>query len=395
MKDHHFTKELLSSLFCLLIVIAVCDAGFALTKQVPSAKQINVQNKDKLAFQDPIEYVLEKFEHYDLVMIGERHWTREEPVFIQNLIKCCYKKNTIDAVFLEFISFDDQGKISTFLEAAEYDPEPVIEALRNETVFGWGYQEYFEIFKLIYNENSKRPPSKRVRLVMVDRSLEGVDLYSYLHDKIKQMKVPREKIFSLTGSLRDALFDRDRFMSDVIEMYRYEMNVVKGIYYAGSSHIRKDLQKKDYGRRYFSAGGILARRYPGRVCCLTFHQQPQYWQDPNDFRFIEQLYKSYGKPFAIDTNDPKIRHLKLKSDVIKEGVALKQAFDGYIMLNLDNDYHPSAFIPGFYDDEFAEVIWHKLRDQGALKRFPAELQKWQQKPWTGEELMELMKQGLH
>jgi hypothetical protein len=367
------------------LLIVIVSSGF----NKASANKVTPAEKDfpeKLGkFQDPIEYVLRKLEDYDLVMIGERHWVREEPTFIQNLIKRCYEKNAINVVFLEF-NFEDQGKIDAFMDSAEYDPKPVIDVLRNDNGFGWGYQEYFDIFKLIYDENRKRPPSERIKLVLVDPSFDDVDLWSYFNECLKLSPLLNKQKTSMVGSLSDTIRDRDRRMADVIEMYRYEMNLVKGIYYAGGSHVRKDLKKKGYGRRYFSAGGILARTYPGRVCCLTFHKKPKFWQNTSDFDCLEELFKSHKRPFAVDTSNPKISHLKLKSDVLQDGIALTEAYDGYIMLNLNSNYQICSIIPGFYDDEFAKIVWDRLRKKGLLEKLPPELSKWKEKTPTGEEL---------
>lgn len=118
--------------------------------------------------QEPIDYVLSKFRDYDLVMIGERHWTHEEPVFIQNLIKRCCEKKAVDFIFLEFGGFENQPKIEAFLKEPQYNPKPVIDTLRNFTEFGWGYQEYFDIFKLVYDENKNRPEKEKIKIVLVD-----------------------------------------------------------------------------------------------------------------------------------------------------------------------------------------------------------------------------------
>lgn len=85
----------------------------------------------------------------------------------------------------------------------------------------------------------------------------------------------------------------------------------------------------------------------------------------------------------------------MKSDIFTQGVDLQDAFDGYIMLNLNKDYHACSFIPDFYNDEFAKVIWDKVRKRGQLKHLPSELEKFKTEPWSGKELRELMKQGLH
>ncbi|MFB0554672.1 MAG: hypothetical protein ACETWQ_15325 [Phycisphaerae bacterium] len=393
MKNDFFVKISLQCLLCLLIVIVSSGFNKASANKVTPAEKDFPEKLDK--FQDPIEYVLGKLEDYDLVMIGERHWVREEPTFIQNLIKRCYEKNAIDVVFLEFGKFKEQGKIDSFMDSAEYDPKPVIDVLRNSYELGWGYQEYFDIFKLIYDENRKRNPSERIKLVLVDPSFDDVDLWSHFYQCLKLSPMPEEQKAPMAGALYDATTDRDSCMADVIEAYRYNTNLVKGIYYAGGSHVRKDLQKKDYGRRYFSAGGILACTYPGRVCCLTFHEKPEFWQSISDFDCIEELFKGHKRPFAVDTNNPKISHLKLRSDVIQEGIALNEAYDGYIMLNLNSDYQPCAFVPGFYDDEFAKVVWDRLRKRKVLERFPPEFERYKTETPTGEELMKMIRQGLH
>lgn len=394
MKNGSFIKILLGCLLFPPVIIAGTDANSPSANQVPITEKSSLE-KSYQSFQEPIEYVLGKLKDHDLVMIGERHWTREEPIFIQNLIKRCYEKNAINAVFIEFGNFDDQGEIDAFMESDKYDPKPVIDILRNSYEFGWGYQEYFDIFKLIYDENHKRPPSERIKLVLVDPSFDDVDLWSHFYKCLKLSPMPEEQKAPMAGSLYDATIDRDSRMADVIEMYRYKMNLRKGIYYAGSSHIRKDLQRKDYGRRYFSAGGILARKYPDKVCCLTFHAAQDLWQDVNDFNYLEQLFKKQRKPFALDTIALSINHIKLKSNIIKEGVALNEAFDGYIILNLDKDYTPCAFVPGFYDDEFAKVVWDRLRKGKTLERFPSEFERFKTETPTGEELMKMIRQGLH
>ncbi len=371
-------------LVCLLIVASNWNIYNCYAKQVPVA-DIDFSKKISQSFEEPIEYVLGKLKDYDLVMIGERHWRRQEPVFIQDLIKRCFEKNAINAVFLEFGSFEDQGKIDAFMDSAGYDPKPITDTLRNHGVFGWGYQEYFDIFKLIYDENSKRPPAQKIRLILSDPELKGVSFDAQFYDCLKMSPLPEKEKWQVITWLRESIKDRDQCMSAVIEAHVFQSGL-KGIYYAGSSHIRKDLQKKDYGRQYFSAGGVLDHKYPGRVCCLTFHKQPEFWQNVSDFNRLEELFQSYGKPFAVDTKKSAISQLKLKSDVLQEGVALCEAFDGYIMLNQDKDYQPCAFVPGFYDDEFAKIVWDKLREDGVLERLPPELAIWKDKTPTGAEL---------
>jgi len=393
MKNCFFRKIPLRCLLCLLIVTTGWDIDNSSAKQVP-VKDSNLPKKIEQSFQDPIEYVLGKFRDYDLVMIGERHWVRQEPIFIQTLIKRCFEENAINVVLLEFGNFEDQGDVDAFMNSAEYDPKPAIDVLRNSYEFGWGYQEYFDIFKLIHDENSKRPPTKKVRLVLADLKREGIYFDGPFYECLKLSPLPDKQRWQMITWLRESIADRDQCMAAIIEAHVFGLGL-KGIYYAGSSHIRRDLQKKDYGRQYFSAGGILAHKYPGRVCCLTFHKKREFWQEATDFSSLEELFKSLGKPFAVDTNDSRISHLRLKGEIVAGGIALAEAFDGYIMLNRDDDYQPCALVPGFYDDEFAKVVWDRLRKRKILERFPPEFERFKTETPTGEELMKMIKEGLH
>jgi hypothetical protein len=378
----------------LAILIVGCNTNRPSVDQTAPLKK-NVFQRPESGLSAPIEYILEKLGDYDIVMIGERHWTHEEPVFVQDVIKRGFEKNAVNVVFLEFGYFDDQGKIDAFLESPEYDSKPVIDSLRNSTEFGWGYQEYFDIFKLVYDENSKRPTSERVKLVLVDCPSKLIDVEKQLYRCVEQSPLSEKQKWQIVSWIRESVTDRNRFMADVIEVYLNSIGRCKAIYYAGSSHIRKDLEKTDCGRRYFSTGGILTSKYPGRVFCATFHMEPQYWQGVGDFNLIEQLYQNHGKSFAMDTNDSRISGLRLKSTLSPEGVLLKDAFDGYIVLNRDSDYQSCGFVPGFYDDEFARTVWERLRKDGTLSHLPPPFDKYRNKIPTGEEIMTMIKKGLH
>lgn len=395
MKDSLSMKLLLGSLVCLLTCIVGFDTNKDSANEVFLQRKKSVETSEK-SLQDPIEYFLKKLKDYDLVMIGEHHYTKEQPTFIQDLIKRCYKENIIDFIFLEFGEFEDQGKVDAFLNSEKYDTQPIMEALKNSTTMGWGYQEYFDIFKTIYFENQKRPEKERIKIILVDGPPSSIQIRDKFYQCFDGSSFSEKEKRQKASWLKEGIAGRDPFMAEVIAIYLFDGSGQKGIYYAGSSHIRKDLRKKGYGLHLFSAGGILTSKYPGRVYSLTFHKGHQDWQNPNDLEFFEQLYEKHTKAFAIETIDPRINHFKLKSDVFPQGVPLTDAFDGYIMLNPYKDYHDCSLVPDFYDDKFAGEIWERLRNNKEIfEKFPPELEKFKTRPWSGEELRELMKQGLH
>jgi hypothetical protein len=375
-----------------LVAAARGDSPGAVVAKRPEAQPVQALSGPG---KDPLDYVVDKLRRCDLVLIGETHWVHQDPLFLEQLVARCMAENLIDVVFLEIGRLEEQGKIDAFMKSPTYDPTPVIEILRDETLTGWGYQEYLDIFRRIYEENAKREPSRRVRLVMVDPEFDEVDLWSYFDKHLKQADLPDGKRRSVAGSLNDAITDRDRVMADVIESCRYELGLSRGIFYGGAAHVRKDLKQKDYGRRHFAVGGLLARHYPGRVCCLALQQGPERWQCPADAAYLEQLFQGQGKPFAVDTNDPALDRLRFKSTVAPEGVRLSEAYDGYLMLSPGKDRRPCHLIPGFYTDDFAKVVWERARKRGLLPRLPEPYSQWREKTPTGAELGKMVEEGLH
>jgi len=60
--------------------------------------------------------------------------------------------------------------------------------------------------------------------------------------------------------------------------------------------------------------------------------------------------------------------------------------NNFIMLNRGKGYQPCAFVPGFYDDDFANAVWDRFREAGYLDRLPPALSKWKDRAPTGAEL---------
>lgn len=375
--------------FVALAVLSAAPRGGATENPATPGPSLEL---DKSKFMDPIEYTLGKLKTYDLVMIGERHWVKEEPRFVQDLIQHCYKEDAIDYLFLEFGNFEDQAKVEGFLNASEYDPEPIYQVLRNSYEYGWGYKEYFEIFKLIYEENKARPSAQKIEIILVDGPpSDAVQVWPALLEYRNHSPLPAKEKNSRVSWLNDATGDRDRFMADVIETHLFEPGR-KGIYYAGTGHVSKGLHKKDYGRRHFKTGGLLDHRYPGRVFAITFHLLPAPWRDRKDLMGIEQILSNMKRPIAFDIANSPASELRFA----EAGASLTQTHDGYIILCRNRDYNKCTLMPEVYSDDFAKGLWDMWREDGTLDRFPDAWSFLKERPPTGEELIRLMKeQDIH
>ena len=260
MKNGFFTKIALGCLLFLITISAVSDINQASINQASLTEKKFPEKPDK-SLQDPIEYVLGKLEHYDLVMIGEHHYTHELPIFIDNLIKRCYKTNAIDAVFVEFGEFEDQGKIDAFVMADEYNLKLLIEVLQNSSTLGWGYKEYFDIYKLIHEENKKRPPSEKIKLVLTDGPPDDIHIDKELYKCIENSQMQEKQKWRIVSWLREAITGRDLFMAEVID-YTFSNRNSKVFTMPVPPTLEKTCARKTMAEGSFLLAGYLLANIP-------------------------------------------------------------------------------------------------------------------------------------
>jgi len=99
----------------------------------------------------PEEYVISKFADHDVVILGEQHRARQDPLLVQRLIPLVYKAGVYNLGF-EFARRADQPLIDSLLNGKEYDQMLANEILLRFSM-GWCYQEYSDIFKAAWQLN--------------------------------------------------------------------------------------------------------------------------------------------------------------------------------------------------------------------------------------------------
>jgi hypothetical protein len=120
-------------------------------------------------WQSPEDYVVSKFKDHDIVILGEQHRARQDPLLIQRLIPLVYKAGVYNLGF-EFARRVDQPLIDSLLNGKEYDQLLANEILLRGFVH-WCYQEYSDIFKAAWQLNQQLPAGKmKFRILGVNDS---------------------------------------------------------------------------------------------------------------------------------------------------------------------------------------------------------------------------------
>jgi hypothetical protein len=117
----------------------------------------------------PAEYVTGEFRDHDVVILGERHYTKHQVEFVQSLIPRLHGAG-IRHLATEFARREDQPLVDSLLSGGVWD-----EGLAREITFRqhvhWGFREYVDVFKAAWELNAALPNGEpRFRIVAMNDS---------------------------------------------------------------------------------------------------------------------------------------------------------------------------------------------------------------------------------
>ncbi|MEW6744853.1 MAG: ChaN family lipoprotein [Planctomycetota bacterium] len=115
-------------------------------------------------YQNPIDYIVRKFEDHDIVFVGERHRVKHQLELLHGLIRPLYDHDVF-TLGLEFADYVDQDRIDRLVTAPTYDESLARSILFNFSAF-WGYQEYVDIFRVAWELNRSLPEGSRTFRVL-------------------------------------------------------------------------------------------------------------------------------------------------------------------------------------------------------------------------------------
>jgi len=316
----------------------------------------------------PDEYIINKFNIYDVVLLGEHHIIKENLLFIQELIPKLYK-NGIYAVGMEFGASEVQGKLDQLINAEIYDEDLANEIMYTYNVT-WAFKEYIDIYKAAWKINRSLPDdAKKFRIINLS--------YIFQWDKFTGFRNPESM---------KAVFPKgpaDKHRAEIIEKEILNKNE-KILALVGTPHAYTKyasayfMYNADnfFAYDHFWLGNRLFKKYPNKVFNIILHQS--FTKKYNDqYMTISPLDGSIEKLMRINDNRPvgfdligsPIGNLRDQSlhNIGYENFKLGQLFDGYIFLEPLNELEGCTVVKGFVDEEniehtlqqFPDPDWHK------------------------------------
>ncbi len=117
---------------------------------------------------DPQAFLLKALAGHRLVILGEVHHRPRYWAFYSSLLRSRAFAERAGVIYME-LPGNDQGLVDRFLAAPNYDPQPIIEMLRDvEWALGWPDQPMLDFFKAVWEANQELPREQRLRVVLAD-----------------------------------------------------------------------------------------------------------------------------------------------------------------------------------------------------------------------------------
>lgn len=309
--------------------------------------------------ENPENYVISKFKKYDYVFIGEYHRNKQDVDFVANLIPQLYN-NGVRNIAYEFYEYANQQKIDSLLTAKEWNDNELHHALSKGFGVCWGYTEYIDLLKRVWEFNKSLKMSQpKFRVVMMQ--------YEYF---------PCKKGLEVFGGI-----DPDKFMANVVEKEIIAKGE-KALIYCGIHHAfttyhqpKYDFeQNKLFGLDTGRLGNIIHSKFPEKTFTIILHAP---WI--SDKGLEEQLVKPVNgvidsameflkfKPIGFDVKKTFVGTLKSTDSYYALGhnnFKLSDFCDGYIFLLPYNKVQFVTVNSNFYDDYNLKLLKDFFRCRG-------------------------------
>jgi len=223
--------------------------------------------------QDPVEYVFDLFNKYDLVVIDERmHPEYTQYELFSKIVGDPRFASGIGNIYTEFGTQLNQDTLSRYLNTIFPDEESLNKAtarLQNNSCAlwpSWGYTNVFDFLKFVNRLNSKSPDSLKINWYFTDIPIDWTKM-----TRSRFLTIPRKE-------KRDKII-ADRITSIYKEKVARNERKKKGLvimnHWHGFGMIREpDGKKSDHFLNTYCATAILMDSLPAKVCNVLINTIP-------------------------------------------------------------------------------------------------------------------------
>ncbi len=304
---------------------------------------------------DPQGLLLKALADHSVVVIGEVHNRPRYWEFNSKLARSPEFAKRVGVIYLEF-PINDQPLIDDFLAAPKFDPEPVINMLRDMFENGWPDQPTLDLFQTVWEVNQTLPAAQRLRIILVDMARPWKAIHK--REDWRKYDVDRDELMA-----KNVIRDQHAHADDP----RHALFIV------GWMHALKNMTYPD-GRPIRAAGWHLQQKLGAANVFAVFPHCPVMSNRGEvKGRLALGLFET---AFATLTNRPiafPLDHGPFGEQLFDASLdfvtadPFRAGFDAYLYLGPLETEIMSPLIAGFYTDEYAREMdrrFHLMNGRG-------------------------------
>ena len=312
--------------------------------------------------KSPIEYVVDKFEKHDVVILGEMHEVRENCELISSLIDPLYHKAGVRCLATEFLKHKNTALANKLVTAREYDQSLAIQLYRDLPQPMWGFKEYLDILGAIWRVNSTLgSEAQKFKVLGLDSDWDAYDLYCGSKN-------------TQTAAIQVAQEQRDPYMAEVVSNEVLKKSE-KAIVHTGYNHSFTQYQLptvingKLTGTMPPRFGRILYEQYGERIFQICLHHRYSGTEIVTGKRpisrpvligFMERQFRNNrNRPVGFDIENSPFAHLrdgKTCYFAFQKKVVFSDIAQGYVFLKPLAKLSKITWINGFIDESNFEKV---------------------------------------
>jgi hypothetical protein len=356
------------------LVVAVVGAAIGSLRAETDARLLPYVAVLQRHARDPLRFVVEKLDTFDLLVFDDALHTAVEPFdFYRRLVEDAAFQRKASVVFLEVIPSNKQRHLDDYLAAPSDDPRLLYPAFQDDANgFGFPYKTYFDFLSAVRAVNQTLPQDKRLNTVAVG----SPTFWS-------EIQTPRD-LEQFRKSL--ASYDHHMYASIRDEMEQFEKGR-KGIFLTNTRHAYTGIKRSD-GQYFWNTTTFFTQRHPGKVCSIRLHNVSLFIQavrtpsaddatSAQGLENIEYTFVRIGRGIwdsAFRANGDTPVAFPLAGNVFgKEpyignhqldalpGQTMQDAYDAVIFLSPLETLRQTGFVDVIYTPEFRQELKRRYR----------------------------------
>ncbi len=298
----------------------------------------------------PVEYVVGKFKDHDVVILGEMHEQKENLELVRDLIEPLYHKVGVKFFAMETLKSKNMALVNKLVTGKKYDQQLALRIFRDYGWPTWGFKEYMDVIKAVWELNNKLPPqARKVKVVPLSSDWDAYDIVSgaWTHADEKAHDNHMAQILS-----SEVLEEGEKAL--VLIGYNhsfthYRLPLVKNGEFAGERHRRFGyILYEKYGNRVFNICLHLRHFGPERLTSKSSSVKPVLHS------FMERVFKmNSDKPVGFDVENSPFASLRDKGSfyfTFQKDVVFSDIAQGYIFLKPLDRLSRITWVNGFIDE---------------------------------------------